>query len=79
MGCWLQSSLQLFGHNGIRLGGKLEQETILGDGKGNGLWLRLECVGELALITQYKVFFFENDAEFEIFCSDQRRVLCEGK
>lgn len=22
------------------------EEAILGDGKGNGLWLRLECVGE---------------------------------
>lgn len=47
------------------------EETILGDGKGNGLWLRLECVGELALITQYKVvlfiYFFGNDAGFEIF------------
>lgn len=33
------------------------EETILGDETGNGLWLRLECVGELALITQYKVGF----------------------
>lgn len=33
------------------------EETILGDGKGNILWLKLECVGELALITQYKVGF----------------------
>lgn len=33
------------------------EETILDDGKVDGLWLRLECVGELELITQYKVGF----------------------
>lgn len=44
-----KAALPLYKVKGKKVGTK---ETILGDGKGNGLWLRLECVEELPLITQ---------------------------